>query len=223
MLEEYIDVIRSNPLFAGMSAAQAEEAAAVLDGYTASYKKGEMLHRAGERLQCFGLVLRGTVQACCDDYNGNRIIMAEVSRGMTFGESLCFLKVENSPVYIYASEDCGILWLSPSRLFSGSTEAPVPEMQRRFASLLAARTLSMNSRIQILSRRTIREKLIVYFNEASEAGKNNEFRISMNRQDLAAYIGADRAALSRELSAMKRDGLIDYRGNSFRLLKNIEV
>lgn len=222
-LDGEMNIICRSPLFAGMSAREAEEAVALLGGFTAEYRKGELLHRPGEAMRSFGLVLRGTVQACCDGFDGSRMIMAEVRPGTTFGEALCFLKIENSPVYIFASEDCGILWLSPATLYSGSTDAKLSEMQRRFASLLAARTLSMNDRIQILSRLTIREKLSVYFNEMTEGGKRSEFTITLSRQDLAAYVGADRAALSRELSRMKRDGLIDYSGKTFRLMKNIEL
>ena len=43
--------------------------------------------------------------------------------------------------------------------------------------------------------------------------------VPFSREDMAAYIGTDRSALSRELSAMKREGLIDYRKNVFVLKK----
>ena len=44
-------------------------------------------------------------------------------------------------------------------------------------------------------------------------------RLPMNRDDTAAYIGANRSALSRELARMKAEGLIDYWKNEVRILR----
>ena len=217
----YEKVIRKSPLFCGMTAEDIRKAVALFGGEIKKYPKGEMLHLPMTAFARFGFVLSGKVHACCDDIDGNRMIMADVSEGVTFGESLCFLGIKDSPVYVYASEDSVVLWLSADVLFDGGTDGTVPGLQRRFASLLASRTLAMNSRIQILSKKTIREKLTVYFGELSSACGKDVFEIPMNREDMASYIGADRAAMSRELSRMKRDGIIDYHKNTVRLIRKI--
>lgn len=200
-----------------MTPEECSEAVKLFHGTVKAYKKGEFLHRPHEGLPRFGLVLSGAVQACCDDLDGNRTIMAEVTAGITFGESLCFLKISDSPVYIFASEDASVLWLSLSDLYTGGTEPQGLELQKRFTALLAHRTLSMNSRIQILSKLTIREKLLFYFSQLSDGG--GTVRTPLNREDMAAYIGTNRSALSRELSKMKQEGILDYRKNLFFLKK----
>ena len=50
--------------------------------------------------------------------------------------------------------------------------------------------------------------------------KNNSniFLIPYSRKDMADFLGVDRSALSRELSRLKDDGLIDYEKNIFKLL-----
>jgi CRP-like cAMP-binding protein len=50
--------------------------------------------------------------------------------------------------------------------------------------------------------------------------KSRTFTVPFNRDDMAAFIGTNRSALSRELSRMKDEGLLDYYKNTFRLLKN---
>lgn len=219
-LARYHQVVTRNPLFSGMTEAEVEKAVTLLRGRIADYKKGEFLHRQGTPVTSCGLVLSGLLEVCADDFDGNRIIMAEVSPGVTFGESLSFLRVEDSPVYIAATEDAEVLWLSVADLYEREDDPMLPALQKRFTSLLASRTLTMNNRIQILSRISIREKLMVYFSELASRTGSSTFLVPFDREDMATYIGCDRASLSRALSKLKKEGVIDYQKNAFKLLKN---
>ena len=235
-------ILASSVLFRGMKHEALEEALELFRCRTGAYEKGELLHPPGSPLRCFGLVLSGAVMACTDDMDGNLMIMAEVRPGQTFGESLCFLGIEDSPVYIRASADSEVAWLYLDDIFSNSRNLSVyksnpdsgthpdlgrysglvVELQHRFSAMLARRTLEMNRRIQVLSKPRIRNKLMTFFLQQSSATGSDSFTVSMNREDLAAYIGSERSALSRELSRMRRDGLIDFKGNSFHLLREAQ-
>ena len=72
-----------------------------------------------------------------------------------------------------------------------------------------------------LSRRSSREKLLAYLSDVSAQAGSSSFSIPFNRQQLADYLSLDRSALSKELSKMKKEGLLDYHKNSF-VLKDIE-
>ena len=67
------------------------------------------------------------------------------------------------------------------------------------------------------SRRTLRQKLTAYLSDCAVRGGGYVFEIPFTREELASYLAADRSALSRELAAMRRDGLVDFSGRSFRL------
>ena len=217
--EQDLAVLRTNPLFSGLERDRFERQLQVMKAVRAHSGKGEMIQSAGEPIRRFGIVLSGAVQVCVDDIEGNRMIMAEVAPGTAFAESLCFLGTKESPVYIFASEDSDLLWLSTDALFSDPGDAFLAELQQRFTAALAAKALTMNNRIQVLSRLSLRGKLTAYFTELAAAQGSNEIRLPMNREDTAAYIGANRSALSRELAKMKEDGLIDYRKNEVRILR----
>lgn len=219
IIASYGGILRTNPLFHGFSDLELEGALASLEAKPAIFKKGDMIHSAGKVLKSFGLLLSGVIQVFADGIDGNRMIMATVTEGETFGESLCFLKVKNSPVYIQATEATTLLWLSPDRIFAAQDNSSGVNMQQRFTAMLAGRTLSMNSRIQILSKLTLRDKLIAYFSETLGKTGSTTFTVPFNREDMAAYMGTNRSALSRELSAMKKEGMIDFYKNTFRLLK----
>jgi CRP-like cAMP-binding protein len=213
-----LNALRANPLFAGLGEADLERLTDVMQARREVYEKGSTLHAAGTPMDRFGILLRGAVQVCVDDIEGNRMIMAEVAPGTSFGESLCFLRTRESPVYIFASEDSEVLWLRTEAL-TGAEDPFGVELLRRFTAALAEKNLSMNSRIQVLSKLSLRGKLNAYFTELAAAQGSNVIRLPMNREDTAAYIGVNRSALSRELAKMKAEGLIDYRKHEIRILR----
>ncbi|MBR6563008.1 MAG: Crp/Fnr family transcriptional regulator [Clostridia bacterium] len=211
--------IEKNPLFSGLDDNECEDALAALSAIKQEYAKGAVIFHAGERMYRFGLVLCGTVQVSFTDIDGNEILMASADAGDTFGESLCWLKVAEAPVTVTASTDVTLLWLTPELLMSGDTRKIVQELRNRFLSMLAAKTLSMNERVQILSKPTIRLKLITFLSQYANRYGSKTFSVPYDRETLARYLGVNRTALSRELSAMQADGIIEFYKNSFKILK----
>jgi len=204
-------------LFSDLEAEQLESAMSFFHARKRKLPKGYVLHQAGDKMTFFGLILTGAVEVAMDDYDGQHIIMAVVGPGGAFGESLCFLGRE-SEVSVTALEESEIVLLSAENLYRPHHDEWEAELCKRFTAMLASRTLEMNQRIQILSMSTLRKKILLFLSVQASGQKNREFRIHMDRAGLAAYLGADRSALSRELSAMKKAGLITYRKNSFELL-----
>ena len=188
------------PLFHGLGEEDLSAALSFFEARRAAYCKGEAVMRPGEQPKGFALVLRGAVQVLQDEVDGHHMIMAQATAGDTFGESLCFLQEPDSPVYALALSGTELLWLSCRRLHAPCTSALAFELSARFTAMLARRTLSMNDRIQVLSRHSLRDNIL------------------FNRTDWALYLGVNRSALGRELTRMKKEGLIDFEKRSFTLL-----
>jgi len=209
---------RDCPLFEGLSKTEYLYALDFFSARKRSYRKGEYIKKAGDSLGFFGFVLEGSAIAYLDDVDGQRMVMSNITSGNTFGEALSFF-AEDSPVYICAASDCTVLELSPGRVsaLSGSSNLLLDEkLSHRYESMLARRVLKMNWRIQILSRCGIREKLIAFFTFCSPDA-DGWITISMNRDDMAAYLGVNRSALSRELSKMRSEGILEFNKNRFRV------
>ena len=79
--------------------------------------------------------------------------------------------------------------------------------------------IELLQKIENISQKTIREKLLTYFSNEAKKNKSNIFEISYNRQDLADYLNIDRSAMSFELSKMQKDGFIKVEKNKFCLIK----
>ena len=73
-------------------------------------------------------------------------------------------------------------------------------------------------KVEVVSKRTIREKLLAYLSIQTQLQGTRYFEIPLGRVELAEYLCVDRSALTRELAKMKEDGLIDYDRNCFRML-----
>ena len=212
--------IKECRLFSGLSDGELQQALKLLEASVAEYGRGTFIHRADERLAFFGLVLSGSVQVYTDDINGDLMMMANVTAGETFGESLCYLNIERTQVFISTQEGAKVLRLRTDAFLGHNAESKRLEglLYRNFVSMLAERTLSMNERIQVLSKKTLRDKLMTFFSQCEKKYRARSFILPFDRAGLAIYLGSDRAALSRELSAMRRDGIIDFSKNYFRIL-----
>ncbi len=218
------EILEKSTLFQGLDQSRLARGLDFFEAEKRSYPRGSFLNQIFAPLPHFGLVLSGTVRVFRDDIKGYHMILANVSPGGTFGESLCFLGRE-ADVYISAVTDVTLLWLktqnlhNPQRLF----EPDGIFFYDRFTAMLAERALGMNDRIQILSQITIREKLIAFFSQYSPRDYNSlkdpdYFEVPFDRSSMAHYLGTDRSALSRELGRMRSEGYIEYSRNRFKLL-----
>ena len=211
-------LILKSPLFAGLSDNELDGMLLYLRAEEKSYKEGQFLQLPGRPMDHFGYVLHGIVQVYRDEPDGTRLIMASNGPGDSFGESLCFLRIKEVPVSIVAAEDCRILWLKMDNVISPKVGHCNHEIVTRVMSAFAQRALSMNDRIQVLSQRSMRKKILTLLQQYARKNGSNTFILPLSREDMAVFLGCDRSALSRELARMKEEGVIDYYRNSFKVL-----
>lgn len=86
------------------------------------------------------------------------------------------------------------------------------------SSLYLNKVIELNTRVELLSKRTIREKLLGYFNVISSKNMGKTFQLPFSLTDLADYLSIDRSAMMREIKLLKEEKLIEKNGNSIRLL-----
>lgn len=120
---------------------------------------------------------------------------------------------------VQAAEPAGVLSLPYERLLVPTGHPDHPALLRNLLDGLAEKALVLHDRNDCLIKSSVREKVLTYLSKESARTGSQVLRISMNREELAAYLNVDRSALSRELSRMQRDGLIAYHRSCFRLLE----
>lgn len=209
------------PLFEGIPADKLPGLLDCLQAQRRSFGKGETIFAAGQPASQVGVVLTGEVQLWQEDFFGNRTIYNRFGPGEIFGEVYAFSVSSHAPASAVAVQPTEALLIDRARLLGrggcvGPYHLPLVE---NLTELLAKRGLYLSEKLSVLSRRTLREKLLAYLSQQARQAGKCRFVIPYSRQELADYLAVDRSALSKELSRMRQEGLVDYRRNEFSLHK----
>lgn len=164
-----------------------------------------------------GIVLSGRADMIRYEYNGNRTILEKLSRNSIFGEVFSYL---GSGVSVIATTSCEVLFIDYNHLIKRCKKGCVCHsiLIDNVLQLLSKKIIDLNERIEILSKRTIREKLLSYFNLMSKDKVNRIFTIPFSYTDLADYLSIDRSAMMREIKCLRDDGFIYTNGRKISII-----
>ena len=87
--------------------------------------------------------------------------------------------------------------------------------------LVAEKATSLYERVEVLSRRSIRDKLMCYFSLMAAKNRSGEFLLPFSLSALADYISTDRSAMMRELKKMRQEELVDVHGRKVLLQQGV--
>ena len=209
-------------LFSGIKGEEFVSLLHCLSVETKEYDRGENLIVQGQQVLSAGLVVEGMVCAVKTDYEGRESVWALVGEGGLFGEILMSAGGFKSPVSVVATTSCDICYISLRKIVSGCNTncASHEQLRLNFLEIIAKKFWEQNRRLTYLSIKSLRMKLLAYFSDrVSDSSGSLSFAVPFNREQMAAYLGAERSALCRELSRMKREGLIFYQKNQFSVLE----
>ena len=223
-MKKYIDLLCDTSLFQNIDKLDMESMLKCLNPYGKFYKKGNYITHTGDSINSIGVVLKGNVQMLKEDVWGNTAILAIIAEKDIFGETFVCSRSYNSTVSFRATADCEVLFLSFAKILHSCTNAC--EFHHRLidnmVTLIALKNMQLMEKLEIISKKTLREKILIYLSRQAQQSSQMRFTVPMGRMELADYLGADRSALSRELSRMKEEGLIDYNKSTFRLFQSLD-
>lgn len=218
-MKKYIEALTRCKLFDGMAPNEIEAAVGCLGGQVKNCPRDSAILRAGDNLRRVGILLSGSMAVVREDYLGNKTILTKLQPGELFAEVFVCAGVERSPVDVFCTSDCRILTLDYGKIISpqGDRCSFHSRLVGNMLGIVAGKALAMSRRTEILSCRTIRDKLMTYL--TIQAGQSDSCTIPFSRQELADFLCTDRSALSRELGRMQNQGLLRFKGNRFTLLR----
>ena len=224
----------NNILFRGMTDSELSECLSALSAQEKAYEKDEIILHSGDRTDRMGLVLSGSVTIESIDPWGSRTILSHVGEGQFFAETYAMLPDEVLLVDVRANEACTILFLRvgelsvPSsanadrRAFPASPGSDSSSWRSKIISSIL--TISLHKNLALSGRsfhtapKSARGRILAYLSSVSLKMHSREFDIPFDRQQLADYLNLERTNMSKELSKMKKDGLIDFKKSHFRLI-----
>lgn len=213
------DHLTASPLFRGLSPADVRSAFECLSPLQRRYDKGQYILRPGDRTSCLCLVVEGAVHIVREDVWGDRRILQTVPAGELFGESYACLPGRPLAVGAVAAADAAVLFISAQRLLRPCAGGCAfhARIIGNLVGILAGKNLFLTQKLDQVTQKTIRKKLMAYL--SYEAGRQGAatFRIPFDRQQLADYLAVDRSALSAELGRLQKEGVLSFHKNWFSL------
>lgn len=211
-MEKYVKQLKNCNIFENISEEDISSLLYSAQYYVKNYKKGEVIIHEDDYTRYIGVILDGEVAIYQDDMDGNSFLRSKLSMGESFGYILSITsKKANNNVVSQSSST--ILFLNIYKLLDAGSDNVKVNLIHIIADI--AHTKSVH--ISLLSLKTLRKKILYYLVCISDK-ENTWFKVSLNRQQMSSYLGINRSSLSKELTLLKKEGIIDYKKNSFIIL-----
>jgi len=231
-MEQHLAFLGSLPLFRGM---EETEILRLLQGLNASelrFAKQEIIWEPFRRPPYLCVVVEGCFQMMREDWRGNRSITDCFLPGDLISETPALfppgdLSNESPaegllPFYYTVKAGTAAIIFSYDAGFIPPEEAlrdVAMVFLRNLADALIRKETRLLYKIEYLSRRTTREKLMSYLMvQAALQGGGRRVTVEFTRQELADFLSVDRSAMCTELARMQKDGLIRFDKREFELL-----
>ena len=218
-MKKFIPVLKRTKLFSGVGDDDIGIMLSCLGARLLTYKKGEYVLRQGEHLSDILVLAEGSLYIQKDDYWGNRTILGHIGAGEIFGEA--YVAPENGALMndVIAAQDSSVFFFDVKRVITTCSSACCfhTMVVQNLYFAISEKNRSLVRKLDHISRRTTREKLLAYLSEEAKKQNSADITIPFNRQQLADYLSVDRSAMSNELCKMRDDGLLEFERSRFRL------
>lgn len=165
-----------------------------------------------------GYVEKGYMQIIRTDYNGNATIIEELEENSVFGSVISSLN--NSEYNIITKEETKIVVIDYNRIITEeNTKNPkFNQFIKNVLEIVTDKINEKNERINILTKKSIRDKLLEYFKIKSNKNGSKIIYLSFTYTELALYLAVDRSSLMREIKNLKDEGFIKSDNRRITLL-----
>lgn len=206
-------------LFSGIPQNRIHSVLRCLDAIVKHHEEGTCLASGDTEPTRTRYLVSGTARIVRYDENGNRSILGSYLADSVVSSDACPHLYRGTGIEVIASEACDTIDFSISNEIE-SCPCCLKHVNKVRANLIASlskTTAHLMSRLDVLSNRSTRQKVLSYLSKQAKENGERTFQLPCNRQELADLLYIERSALSRELSRMRNEGLISYQGNTFTL------
>lgn len=185
------------------------------------FNKHQPIVEQGQDMEEVVMILKGGAIVQNIDNLGDISVLTRMKKGDIYGLESAFAGETVFKDSVIATEKTLVIFMNKHRLIN-----PCVNKCRRhdivlkhIMQVVAEKNVELLDKLTHLSKKTIRDKLLSYFNSLVSKANSNYFEIPFNKTELANFLSVDRSAMSTELTKMKEDGLLDYDKKQFHLLK----
>lgn len=166
-----------------------------------------------------GIIEQGDAVLIRIDEEGNETVLEELSVGGVFGKTLAFGVVGEDGIQVIARTHCDVLFIDYSCIVKRCENACNHHSMvvQNMLELMSEKAKQLSQRIDVLSRRSIREKLLCYLRHLSVQQGSDTVLLPFSLSALADYIATDRSAMMRELKRLRTEEYIHSNGRKITI------
>ena len=184
-----------------------------------SFNEKDIIHTSDEHREYICLLLEGAVSVSRISIDGSLDLLEYLEDTGVFGDAFAFSNQEDEFITV-CEKDCTVLFIEKSQLTKRCSKACQHHTQvvENLLELMGNKVVHLTEKVDILSHRSIRGKLMSYFRIQSTRQDALSFELPFSLLKLANYLCIDRSAMMRELKKMKEESLIELDGRMVTLL-----
>lgn len=221
MFHKWMPVLARCPLFRGIDPVELNIVLACLNPRVSGFEKNEWVTIAGDKVAGLGVVLSGEVVVAKENAAGQRVILAVDGPGEMFGEMAAFSEEGVWPATVMAREACTLMFL-PAGKIVGSCEKACASHRFLITNMLgivSEKALMLSKKVEYLAIKSLRGKISTFLLEQYKRTGKDTFMMRLKRNELADFLNVSRPSLSREMSRMREEGVIDFHRDSVKIMQ----
>ncbi len=202
--------------FEGIEEVDVKKMLTCFQAKTLHYKKDTTILSNVANTTQVGIITSGSAIIIRYNFNGSRNIIEKLNEGETFGS---FSASFSEELYIISLEETDVIMFDYSRMINRCKKNCEyhNKLIHNMVKILSLKLQNYNERIEVLTKKTIRDKLLAYFNLLVKKQISKNITLPFSLTDLADYLSIDRSAMMRELKNLKEEGLIESKGKKIYL------
>ena len=213
--------LSKSPLFQDISYEDYRSLLTCFQAVQKSFRTDDLIYDfSSPKSDAVGIVERGRAALIRIDEEGVATVMEELGPGGVFGRTLAFAGSSGDSLEVVCRVPCDVLFIDYPHILKRCENACTRHsvLVQNMLRLMSSKAQALSQRVDVLSRRSIREKLLCYFRQLSEQAGSKTFTLPFSLSTLADYIATDRSAMMRELKRLREEGIVCSDGRRFTLL-----
>lgn len=177
--------------------------------------KKDIIATQGTLCKKLYVLLEGKLRVDIIDGLGNEVMIEYIIAARAFATPHLFSTDGVLPATFTAIEDGILFTASKESMFKLISQEP--KILHNFLCITGNCNVCTVTRLKTLSRKTVRERFVVYL---LEHRKKNTTTVNIihNQATLAEYLNVTRPALSKEINKMIKERIIEMEGKTVRIL-----
>lgn len=198
------------PLFHGINEIELKKLFTCLSVREVKFSSGDEICSYNSVSGVLGMLTNGEADIKKLDRDGNYTILEPIGKYGVFSDSFAYTATDANCISVFAREACTVMFIKFENVFKRCSNACVyhSRLVENLMRIIIEKTKILSQRVEILSNKTICDKIMSYLSLSVKTLGTTVFNLPMSYTSFAQYLCVDRSALMREFKRLNDKGIL---------------